>query len=199
MAEMFPAPVVVKVGGSLFSMPDLGQRLRRWLTAQGETRFILVPGGGAVADVVRDLDRQHFLGEETSHWLALRALDLNAEFLAAILGDAPGQVIEDLGACRALWSRGGIPIMAARAFARADEGRPGCLPHSWSVTSDSLAARLAVVCGASDLVLLKSVAIPEGIGWQQASEIGLVDRYFPQIADQLARIRTINFRDGECE
>src|SRR5271166_3401866 len=79
-ADMLPGPIVVKVGGSLFSMPDLAQRLRRWL-AQAGPRILLVPGGGAAADVVREFDKCHSLGEEASHWLALWSLRLNAELL----------------------------------------------------------------------------------------------------------------------
>ena len=73
--------VVVKVGGSLYDLPDLGSRLRAWLTEQcAGDDVVLVPGGGGTADVIRHFDRVHGLGEETSHWLALRALTLNAQF-----------------------------------------------------------------------------------------------------------------------
>jgi aspartokinase-like uncharacterized kinase len=187
--------VVVKVGGSLFDLPDLGPRLEAWIGARSGARIILVPGGGAAAGVVRDLDRRHSLGAEASHWLALRALRLNAEFLAAILRRVPAQVIEDLNECAGLWSRSVLPVLDAYAFARADEGRPGSLPHSWLVTSDSVSARVSVVTGASQLILLKSVTIPQEMSWQQASMLGLVDEHFPTIAEQIPSARAINFRD----
>src|ERR1700737_80612 len=79
------APVVVKVGGSLFDLPDLGPRLKSWLDELASFAVVLVPGGGPTANVVRELDRHHGLGEETAHWLALQALTFNAAFLAALL------------------------------------------------------------------------------------------------------------------
>ena len=83
------ARMVVKVGGSLFDWPDLGPRLRQWLAANAPREVILVPGGGPTADVIRTLDRTHGLGDEAAHWLALRAMAVNAELLAALLPGAP--------------------------------------------------------------------------------------------------------------
>ena len=54
---------VVKVGGSLYDLPDLHLRLQPWLSQAKTTDIILVPGGGATADVIRDFDRVHHLGE----------------------------------------------------------------------------------------------------------------------------------------
>src|SRR5438445_13002990 len=76
--------VIVKVGGSLYELSDLGPRLAAWLETLDEP-ILLVPGGGAAVDVVRDLDRCHGLGEAISHDLALRSLTMNAWFLAALL------------------------------------------------------------------------------------------------------------------
>ena len=38
---------------------------------------------------------------------------------------------------------GKVPILDACSFARADEGKPGCLPHGWSVTFSPAVAVLA--------------------------------------------------------
>jgi len=63
-------------------------RLAHWLAQLDSPKVVLVPGGGATADVVRAWDRQHRLGEETAHWLALRSMTFNAHFLKAILPGA---------------------------------------------------------------------------------------------------------------
>ena len=60
---------VFKVGGSLFDLPDLGQRLA-WLAEAQLSTVLLVPGGGPTAEIIRNLDRRHRLGEEAAHWLA---------------------------------------------------------------------------------------------------------------------------------
>jgi hypothetical protein len=87
--------------------------------------------------------------------------------------------------------------MDVHAFALADEGRPGCLPHCWSVTSDSLAARIAVVCGASELILLKSVSIPPTLNWADASDCGLVDSYWVNAVGNVPKVCAVNFRQWE--
>jgi aspartokinase-like uncharacterized kinase len=175
------ALVVVKVGGSLFDLPDLGPRLRRWLDADARVRppsaVLLVPGGGPTADVVRDLDRRHGLGDEAAHWLALRAMTLNAHFLAELLPPTVvvGEMVEPGPRVR---------ILDALAFVRDDERRQGriVLPHTWDAGSDAVAARVAVATGARRLVLLKSttIAIPE-VDWEDVSRRGLVDPLFASV------------------
>jgi aspartokinase-like uncharacterized kinase len=186
---MSSGPIVVKVGGSLFDLPDLGPRLRDWLATLSTQDVLLVPGGGPTADVVRRFDRCHRLGEETSHWLAVQALALNAHFLAALLPDSDvvGDVDEGSG------RPGGVCVLDAHRFALADEFRPGCLPHDWSVTGDSIAARAAVVADARRLVLLKSVNIPEGMGWAEAGRRGFVDPFFAEVSRGLS-VEAVNFR-----
>jgi 5-(aminomethyl)-3-furanmethanol phosphate kinase len=63
------------------------------------------------------------------------------------------------------------------------------------VTSDSIAARAAVVYEAERLVLLKSVDVPAGTTWEVAAERGWVDRHFPQVVAELAcPVEVVNFR-----
>jgi len=183
---------VVKVGGSLFDLPDLGPRLLKWLAERPAGEVLLVPGGGPAADVVREYDRVHALGEEHAHWLALSALTLNAQFLASLL---PGAVVvphvQPFATDRL---QGKIPVLDPYAFARADEGQPESLPHCWTITSDSLAARAARIAGARELILLKSVSLPAGMDWTEAAKRGLVDAYFTHVAGSFLPIRFINFR-----
>jgi 5-(aminomethyl)-3-furanmethanol phosphate kinase len=169
--------LVVKVGGSLFDLPDLGCRLQCWLEAQTTRRILLVPGGGATVDLVRQADAFGQLGEERSHWLALRALQFTGHLLASRLPG--GYVIEEIEHREQAWAANQIPILDMYAFALADEARPDHLPHRWAVTSDSLAARAAVVADLANLVLLKSCALPDGCDWEEAARRGVVDAAFP--------------------
>jgi aspartokinase-like uncharacterized kinase len=193
MEECSASPCwVIKVGGSLFDWPELAERLRRWLESLGRRELLLVPGGGATADVIRDFDRCHDLGEERAHWLALRALTLNAHFLRDLLPNGAG--IQSLADAPACWQRGDVPILDAEAFCRADELRPGCLPHAWSVTSDSIAARVARVAGAAKLVLLKSTDLPPGTGWREAGQSRLVDPVFGEALGHAPEVDWVNLR-----
>lgn len=184
---------VVKVGGSLFDMPDLGSRLQHWLKRLGDGPVLLVPGGGPMVNVVRDLDQRFRLGEEAAHWLALRAMTLNAHFLAGLLPCS--RVIGDV--VRLGETRGWL-LLDAHAFAQADEAHPDRLPHSWRVTSDSIAARAAYCSGAGRLVLLKSVPVPADQDWAIAAQVGWVDDYFPEIIRRgpAIRLEGINFRES---
>ncbi len=190
---MNEAPIVVKVGGSLFDVPGLANRLTAFLSALAQREIIIVAGGGLAADFVRALDRDHRLGEEMGHWLALRSLSITAHALAAMLPSSV--VVEQLGDCPPLWARSVWPILDLLSFAKADEGQPGALPHSWSVTSDSLAARVAEVSGAREVILLKSVTILSHDGWTGASQCGLVDAHFPQMIARGVSARAINLRE----
>lgn len=193
MAEPDCGLIVVKVGGSLFELPDFAARLHSWLRdleqrRQGATA-ILVPGGGATTDVIRRLDQVHALGHEKAHWLALWALSLNAQFLAQLLPGIPIVSLVEEGAPQG--------IVDAFSFAVADEGKSGCLPHCWDTTSDSVAARVAVVTKASELILLKSTTIPPTMSWKEAGAAGYVDPVFHHVLQQAPRelrVAAVNFR-----
>lgn len=136
---------VVKVGGSLFDLPDLSGRLKAVLRDMTDP-VLIVAGGGPAADVVREYDRIHRLGEEAAHWLALRACSLNAHLLARLL-DLP--VVSDVPANEPR------AIVDLLAFAIAEESRDP-FPHRWDVSSDSMAVCVARRAEASALILLKS-------------------------------------------
>jgi 5-(aminomethyl)-3-furanmethanol phosphate kinase len=182
---------VVKIGGSLYDLPDLSLRLQRWLLRTPDA--LLVPGGGPTADVVRRFDQIHGLGEERAHWLALDALQLNAHFLAWLL---PAARIVDHPERAA----GGVTILNAFQFLSGEKAacRKGRLPHCWAVSSDAIAARAAIVAEAEHLVLLKSATIPEGMDWEEAGRCGFVDEWFARTvrpALPQLKVSAVNLRD----
>lgn len=177
--------IVVKVGGSLFDHPGLGPGLRAYLDSLAPAQVLLVPGGGDFADAVRKLDRAHGLGEERSHWLALAALWAPAAFLRDLIPGAEYASHPDAD------PRVPVRILYSHMFCQCSGG----LPHSWDVTSDSIAARAAVVYRAERLVLLKSLDVPPQTPWDVAAERGWVDRHFPKVAAELrCPVEVVNFR-----
>jgi aspartokinase-like uncharacterized kinase len=192
-------PVVIKVGGSLFDWPDLPGRLAADLRRRrgGAGRLVLLSGGGRAADHVRELDRTFGLGDLRAHRLALRSMDLTAHVLAALLPDL--DVVEELPALDETWNRGRIPVLAPRRWLdEVDARSPDPLPASWDVTSDAIAARVAVALGAEGLVLLKSAPMPPGIDRREAARLGLVDPAFPEVSHDLESVVYRNLRQGPC-
>ena len=134
LAPMEPAarPLVVKVGGSLF--PEAGEIT----TMLGESRrpLLLVPGGGPFARMIRSMQ----IPDDPAHWMAVLAMDQFGWYLAA--GCLP--ITHELTLPRK------VEILLPYRVMR--ERDP--LPHSWDVTSDTIAAWVASELGL-DLLILK--------------------------------------------
>ena len=185
--------VVVKVGGSLLTWPGLRDGLSADWQARRARRLVVIVGGGGAADLVRDLDRIHGLGERRSHHLALRALDLTARVLAGLI---PGlEVVERPDELDSVWDAGQIPIFSPRRFLEGDAEGPDPLPQTWEATTDSIAARVADHLGAAELALLKSAPLPPGTDRASAARLGLVDPLFPFVAKGLSCVTYRNLRD----
>jgi aspartokinase-like uncharacterized kinase len=180
---------VIKVGGSLFDLSDLQARLLDWIDGQ-EGPVVLIPGGGRQANLVRRFEQSHRLSLDAAHWLAVRAMSRNARFLVKLL--EPKTVL--VADWPASWKREVVPVLDPCPMLLWDEGRGGCLPHSWNVTSDSIAAHVAVLNSAGRLVLLKSTFLPNGMDWPEAGRSGLVDPYFPQALKPDLQVDWVNLR-----
>jgi probable H4MPT-linked C1 transfer pathway protein len=156
---------VVKLGGGVLADPECFEAVLSAIGALArESPLVVVPGGGPFADAVRDQSARLGLSDEASHWMAVIAMDQYAHLIASRLAGAllvatPSEIG---GAIRA----GRLPVLAPSRWLR--EADP--LPHSWDVTSDSIAAWVAGELGAPQLVLVKP---PHAVG-------ELVDAYFPR-------------------
>jgi aspartokinase-like uncharacterized kinase len=205
--------IVFKLGGSLLDLLDLAPRVQQLIDQRSDSSALIVVGGGAAADAVRAQDRQHNVGDERAHWLAVEAMEVNSRFLAELLPESVlvanrEQLCATVGVADAASVASGRQsrppretplILLPLAFLRQEEEMGTCelLPHTWNVTSDSIAAWVAESLAASELVLLKSISLPEGVTFDQAAADGLVDPHFPRVADKLPRVSWCNLREPE--
>ena len=158
--------LVVKAGGSLISeIPAL----YALLAASGRT-LLVVPGGGRFADAVRECGAEG----TPAHWMAICAMEETA-WLWVAAGAVPAESLHAP-------VTGVSVLLPYRVMRDADP-----LPHSWDVTSDTIAAWVAAARGAP-LLLLKSVdgifadgavcaEVPEGVE-QGCVETDVVDAAF---------------------
>jgi aspartokinase-like uncharacterized kinase len=180
---------VIKLGGSLLDWPELPGRLRAWLATQSPAANIVVVGGGAFVDYLRQLDRAHQFSPEAAHWLAIGAMSLTAQVVAAWLDEA--RLVLSLERLQ-LASAPSCQIFDVARFLREDQSSHDALPCGWHVTSDSIAARVATVLGAAELVLLKS-SLPSASTREAWSRTAFVDAYFARASVTLA-VRCVNLR-----
>ena len=80
---------VIKVGGSLALNPQKLKILCRTLSdISQKQRLIIVPGGGEFADTVRALDKRFDLSVQSSHQMAILAMDQYGYLLANLVGNS---------------------------------------------------------------------------------------------------------------
>lgn len=193
---------VLKIGGSLLDLPDVGQRVQRILASSRSAgrQPLLIVGGGAAADVVRNWDAVHGLSDTGGHWIAVDSLRVTAGLLSELLGDTAHISQRSELADRIKPSQ--TPILDCPAFLRSPEGRrygDWELPSSWRVTSDSIAAWVSLVWQAEHLTLVKSADLPESCDARAAATAGLIDEHFATLVahpDFRTRLSWCNARQG---
>jgi aspartokinase-like uncharacterized kinase len=193
---------IIKVGGSLLGWPDLPARMAAVINARradaNSGRIALIAGGGRAADLVRELDGIHGFGDEPAHRLALHALDLTARILAEMLPDP--LLIDSIETLQAAWGSGRVPVLVPRLILdEIERDATDRMPPSWDVTSDSIAARIAVHVGAERLVLLKSASLPAGASRELAARLGFVDPILPIVARTLPCVEYLNLRERTAQ
>lgn len=164
---------LVKLGGSLLAS-DVRPLLGALAGLASARRLAVLPGGGPFADAVRAALQRHPAGDSAAHWMAILAMDQHAQLLAGLEPRSRLCVCAD--EVEAAAADGRLAVLAPYAWLRAADP----LPHSWDVTSDSLAAWLAARLDARRLLLLKSVAPPGDVRATDAARDGLVDRHLPE-------------------
>jgi aspartokinase-like uncharacterized kinase len=127
-------PYVIKIGGSLEGQIDQILVVLR----NRSCPCLIIPGGGRFAEMIR---RTGIEGEH-AHWMAIAAME-QFGWLIASRGVACGSVLHRPEELEVF-----LPYIPLREL--------DPLPHTWDVTSDTIAAWVAYLLGL-DLILLKSV------------------------------------------
>ena len=144
----------------------------------------------------------HDFDDPAAHRLCLEVMSVTARLMCEILPEA--RFCGDVGEIDR-HAEGSWQICDTRRLVVAANER-GDLPESWDLTSDSIAAYLALVFEADELVLLKSTLPQPRDSVAALAAAGLVDRCFPQWMRALgptarrtgkhqARVRLVNLRD----
>ena len=161
---------VIKLGGSLL------ENAGRILPLLAEHEVLIIPGGGIFADAVREVYARYSLSESAAHFMAMAAMDAYGEFLSSVSGIPTRQSL-----------RGSLPAILL-PYLLMRERDP--LPHSWQVTSDSIACYIAAQLGEKRLAILTDVdgVYAEGrlareIAAKELEAMGetCVDAYLPKL------------------
>lgn len=126
--------VVLKIGGSL-----IDESANVLAQIPKNIPVLTVPGGGVFADFVRKADAN----DDESHWNAILAMDRFGRFLSTFGYPTTKELS---------FSNGTSVLLPYKILKERDP-----LPHSWDVTSDSIAAWVARELKAP-LILAKSVS-----------------------------------------
>ena len=127
-------PLVVKVGGSLFhGIPTLVPVLKA-----SKHPLVLIPGGGPFADTVR----QCKVDNDTAHWMAVAAMEQYGWFIAS----------HGIPEMTEIGNTVTTAVFLPYRFCLLND----VMPHTWDVSSDTIAACVAGSLHL-DILLLKSV------------------------------------------
>jgi len=166
--------IVLKLGGSLLSSPALMQCLQL-ASKKGQGQLVIVPGGGVFADQVRLTQKQWQYDDQTAHYMAILAMQQMALLFQGLCADLV--VVDKVAAIVPALQRQKIVVWSPLVTELDAEE----ISASWDVTSDSLAAWLAIQLSATRLILMKSIQIPEKTTLAELSTLGVIDKAFTRL------------------
>jgi 5-(aminomethyl)-3-furanmethanol phosphate kinase len=149
---------VIKIGGGLAAYPGAIDKVCAAVAeAARDHRIVVVPGGGPFADAVREFDRRVGVSSDAAHGMAILAMDQYAHVLAGRIPEA--LLVEEPGAIAGALGTGKVAVLAPSRWMRSAD----VLPHTWEVTSDSIAAFVAGALDAARLILVKPTEVGDPV------------------------------------
>ncbi|MFW9885200.1 MAG: hypothetical protein ACFFEX_12515 [Candidatus Thorarchaeota archaeon] len=139
------------MGGSLMNYPYWLREILKVISVSSQTHnLLIVPGGGAFADLIRDFHTRKYLSDSAAHWLAIRCMDLTG-FIMADMNSSMNLYSEKDALER--WAEGKSFIIQPYELLKSHDR----LPHSWDVTSDSIAYWIGIRGDADVVIFIKSI------------------------------------------
>ncbi len=163
---------VIKLGGSLL----LSESLKEWLSVivkHGAGKLVIVPGGGIIADKVRDEQQKWKFDDKAAHQMALLAMEQYAyllQFYAQDLG-----LVDSIQGIEKAISLNQVPVWLPFKMINTCQD----ISANWNITSDSLSLWLAAQLNAEHTMLVKSLS-SKNLNARQLSESEMVDKDFPE-------------------
>ncbi len=154
--------VLVKIGGSILNkkakLNHTDFQLREVSVSSHIHKFIIICGGGENANFIRYADERLKLGDDLAHWIAILAMDFNTRTIFKKLNKKHGQYqfAEDFKTLKShIESEKASSITFFSPFKYLYEKDE--LPHSWDVTSDSIALYISNKLNLDKVYLIKDV------------------------------------------
>ncbi len=166
--------IVVKMGGSV---AEVAGKIFHELYETGRD-ILVVPGGWVFAEKIREME----VDDDSAHWMAIEAMNLYGYYLSRYAG-----LIEP---CDFDFHVDGVRIFLPYILLkRYDE-----LPHSWDVTSDSIAVWVAEKINAERIVkvtnvdgIMKDGMVVERIKAGDIKFETCIDRFTPHLLEMYGR------------
>jgi len=140
--------VIIKLGGSLLAKGREIVHLLSDYAKKNALSFVIIPGGGPFVEPIKKLSARRTISDDTSHWMAVLAMHQYGLFLAD--GELEIPLVESIDGLK---SAGHICIVLPYKILKDDD----CLPHTWDVTSDTIAAFIARELGEKSFIKLTDV------------------------------------------
>ncbi|GAB6944339.1 amino acid kinase family protein [Vulcanisaeta sp. JCM 14467] len=144
---------VLKVSGHLIKYPSVLRELINTIYDihhRGTAFIALIPGGSEFADLVRNLQERVGFNDDVAHWMAIKAMEVYGSYISSMFPSIVEE-ITDLNEVVAIQDR--IPLIMPYEIMRSTNE----LPHTWSVTSDSITLYLTHVLGFDMTILAKMI------------------------------------------
>ena len=179
--------IIVKLGGSLSQSDTLVKCLNRVEQNYPDSAVVIFPGGGAFADQVRLAQHHWQFDDKTAHRMAILAMQQMALLFNGIKSNFT--IANSLLDIQKQLHKQKIVIWSPNI----EELDKAAIKASWDITSDSLAAWLAGVLSAKELILVKSAMVDSSLSLEQLAKQNIIDKGFCDLVMQASfKIQVIN-------